>query len=228
MVALTITCGPSPDAKLPGYASGEGGATSTGTGGATATGGTTAIGAGGLTGTGGSSVVGNGGKPGSGGAPGSGGRDGTGGSPGGASGTGGSSIGTGGAGTGGAGTGGSTASTGGAGGLATGGTTGTQDAAPPPPDSAGNCLGQVISNNYACGDVPPCSACKDNSTSKSAECQAVINCIEASYPCTGNCTTECFNKNGGNAPVQVCVKALQAAACGATGCGSTPPPNGGG
>jgi hypothetical protein len=224
MVALTITCGPSPDAKLPGYQSNAGGATSSGTGGATATGGTTALGAGGLTGAGGSSLVGTGGNPGSGGAPGSGGRDRTGGAPG----SGGSSTSAGGSGAGGAATGGSTAGKGGAGGLATGGSTGTQDAAPPPPDSAGNCLSQVVSNGYACGAAPPCSACKDNSTSKSAECQAVINCIEAAYPCTGNCTTECFNKNGGNGPVQTCVNALKTAACGATGCGSTPPPNGGG
>ena len=228
MVALTITCGPSPDAKLPGYESSAGGATSSGTGGATATGGTTEIGAGGLTGAGGSSVVGTGGNPGSGGAPGSGGRNGTGGSLGGAPGTGGSSIGTGGAGAGGVGAGGSTKGTGGAGGAATGGTTGNPDAANPPSDSAVNCLSQLIATKYVCGSIPPCSACKDNSTSIAAECQAVIDCIQASYPCAGNCTTECFNKNGGNGPVQTCVKALQAAACGATGCVGTPPPNGGG
>ncbi len=224
MVALTITCGPSPDAKLPGYESNAGGATSNGTGGATAAGGTTALGAGGLTGAGGSSVVGTGGSPGSGGAPGSGGRDGTGGTPG----SGGSSTNAGGSGAGGAAAGGSTAGKGGAGGLATGGSTGTQDAAPPPPDSAGNCLSQVVRNGYACGTAPACSACKDNQTSLTDKCQGMLDCYASKYPCTGNCPTDCLNSVGGSGPVKACVDALQAAACGATGCGSTPPPNGGG
>ena len=243
MVTLTITCGPSPDAKLPGYESNAGGATSSGTGGATATGGTTEIGAGGFTGAGGSSVVGTGGKPGSGGAPGSGGRDGTGGGPGGAPGTGGSSIGTGGegaggegaggagaggAGAGGAGTGGSTDGTGGAGGLATGGSTGTHDAATPPDSAGNNCLSQVVSNGYACGSTPACGACKDNQTSLADKCQRMLDCYASKYPCTGNCPTDCLNSVGGSGPVKACVEALQTAACGASGCGETPPPNGGG
>jgi hypothetical protein len=229
MVALTITCGPSPDAKLPGYESSAGGATSSGTGGATATGGTTEIGAGGLTGAGGSSVVGTGGNPGSGGAPGSGGRNGTGGSLGGAPGTGGSSIGTGGAGAGGVGAGGSTKGTGGAGGLATGGSTGTHDAATPPPDSAGTCMSQVVGNGYACGSTPACGACKDqNGNSREAGCKKAIDCLAAAGAnCGSSCKQDCLNL-AGDSPGMACVSALQAAACGATGCVGTPPPNGGG
>ncbi len=242
MVAFTITCGPSPDAKLPGYTEGTGGSTSAGVGGTTDTGGTSEIGTGGRTGAGGSSAVGTGGKTGSGGRVGTGGSSGSGGrlgadagrdsaaSPDGRAGTDGRLPGTGGAlfGTGGAGSGDAAKGTGGGGGAATGGISGTRDAAMPPPDSAGNCLSQLIANGYACGSAPPCSACKDNSTSKAAECQAVLDCIEAGYPCTGNCPTECFNKNGGNGPVQTCVTALQTAACSASGCGVTLPPNGGG
>jgi hypothetical protein len=80
MVALAATCGPSPDAKLPGYVAPSGGVVSAGTGGATDTGGTMAIGTGGITSTGGSSVVATGGRTGTGGAPGNGGAPRTGGS----------------------------------------------------------------------------------------------------------------------------------------------------
>jgi hypothetical protein len=232
MVVLAITCGPSPDAKLPGYAAPTGGSNAVATGGTTNTGGSSMAGAGGITGLGGSKVVGTGGKAGAGGATvsggitGSGGRVGADGGPDGTGGrrdAGGIPPGTGGSTVGSGGSGGS-----GAGGAATGGASGINDAAISPPDSAGNCLTQLIANNYVCGSTPPCSACKDNSTSKAAECQAVLDCLGASYPCTGNCTTECFNKNGGNGPVQTCVTALQTAACGATGCGVTLPSNGGG
>ena len=49
-------------------------------------------------------------------------------------------------------------------------------------DAAGeNCLSQVISKGYACGSAPPCSACKDNQTSKAAECQAVLDCIMGEF-----------------------------------------------
>jgi len=99
------------------------------------------------------------------------------------------------------------------------------DAAPPAKDalvsgvdSSGNCLSGLIANGYACANAPPCSACKDSSTSKQVECQAVIKCMAASYPCTGNCLTLCYTRNGGSGPVQACVAALQAAACGATSC----------
>jgi hypothetical protein len=239
MVALAITCGPSPDAKLPGYATPTGGANTSATGGTTDTGGTTTVGAGGITGAGGSKIVGTGGKTGAGGAVASGGITGTGGragadgGPGGVTGSGGrrdaggSTVGNGGATKDDAGRGGNAGGFG-TGGSAMGGTTGKNDAAISPSDSAGNCLTRLIANNYVCGSAPPCSACKDNSTSKAVECQAVLDCIEASYPCSGNCTTECFNKNGGNGPVQTCVTALQTAACGASGCGITSPPNGGG
>ena len=240
MVVLTITCGPSPDAKLPGYVVETGGSNPS-AGGSTDTGGTTTVGAGGVVGTGGSSVRGTGGKVGgtggkgaAGGGPGSGGRadGGPGGATGGRGGTGGAEPGTGGSrfGTGGAGTGGMIVRRDAGPDLGGGSDTGgiKRDTASTPSDSAENCLTKLIANNYVCGNTPPCSACKDNSTSKTAECQAVLDCIEAGYPCTGNCTTECFNKNGGNGPVQTCVTALQTAACGASGCGATPPPNGGG
>jgi hypothetical protein len=255
MVAFTITCGPSPDAKLPGYAGGTGGVTSTGTGGTTDTGGTTSIGTGGITGTGGSSVVGTGGKPGNGGTPGSGGRIGPGGSTGsggrfgadagpdsatvgrggaggGAPGTGGRIVGTGGSGfgdAGGVGTGGSTKGTGGAGGLATGGTTGTRDAANPPPDSAGTCMSQVVSNGYACGNTPACSVCKDqNGNSRETGCKKAIDCLAAAGAnCDSSCKQNCLNL-AGDSPGMACVTALQTAACGASGCVGTPPPNGGG
>jgi len=86
MVVLAITCGPSPDAKLPGYVPPTGGAKAGATGSTTDTGGTT-VGTGGVpgaggskvVGTGGSTVVGSGGRFGTGGATGTGGRGATGG-----------------------------------------------------------------------------------------------------------------------------------------------------
>jgi hypothetical protein len=257
LAVLAVTCGPSPDAKLPGFVTSAGGTGSPGRGGTTASGGRTTVGTGGttVTGSGGTTMTGNGGRMfGSGGVAGAGGvTTGTGGRTTGAggrtTGTGGTTVGTGGrtTGTGGTttipdaaaggagggsdagtrrdvGVGGADASAGTGGRTGTGGITGTggttvgRDAGTPLPDSAGNCLSQVISNGYACGSTPPCSACKDNQTSKTAECQGVLDCLEASYPCTGNCETECFNKNGGNGPVQTCVNALQTAACSGSGC----------
>ncbi len=240
MVALAITCGPSPDAKLPGYTESTGGETSTGVGGATNTGGTSSIGTGGSTGTGGSSVVGTGGTTGSGGRIGTGGGPGSGGrlgadagrdsatSPDGRGtdgripGTGGSLLGTGGVGGGGA-----TKGTGGGGGAATGGITGTRDAAAPP-DSAGTCISQVVSNGYACGSTPACSACKDqNGNSREAGCQKAIDCLAAAgASCNSSCKQDCLNQ-AGDTPAMACVTALQTAACSASGCGETPP-NGGG
>jgi hypothetical protein len=72
LAVLAVTCGPSPDAKLPGWAGSAGGATSSGSGGTmtvgtggrmTGTGGATVTGSGGrITGTGGATVVGTGGR----------------------------------------------------------------------------------------------------------------------------------------------------------------------
>ena len=150
-------------------------------------------------------------------------------------GTGGAMVGTGGAGLGGSGTGGSGTGgttmigTGGAGGSATGGSTGTRDAAIPPPDSGGNCMGRVVSNGYACGSAPACSACKDQSgNSREAGCKKAIDCYAAAgASCDNSCKQNCLNL-AGDSPGMACVTALQTAACGAAGCGATLPPNGGG
>ncbi len=197
MVVLTVTCGPSPDAKLPGYVSNNGGSIppfccgtdaggTPGTGGIVSTGGTTA------SATGGTTVVGSGGKTGSGGVTAAGGSKTTGG----VSGSGGS------------------AASGGVSGA--GGTTST-DAGRPPIDGGGNCISKVIGNGYACGTATACSDCKDNNTSLEAKCKAFLDCLGSKYPCTGNCATECFNSAGASSPVQTCVTALQTA-CGAGGC----------
>jgi hypothetical protein len=149
-------------------------------------------------------------------------------------GTGGATTGPGGAGMGGSGaggsaTGGTTTSRDGGGGSAAGGTTGARDGAIPPPDSAGTCISQVVSNGYACGSTPACSACKDqNGNSREAGCKKVIDCLAtAGASCDSNCKQNCLNL-AGDGPAMACVTALQTAACGAAGCGSTPPPNGGG
>jgi len=133
--------------------------------------------------------------------------------------------GSGGAGTGGAGSGGTPKTGTGGGGSATGGTTGARDASVSPPDSAGNCVSQVVSNGYACGSAPACSACKDqNLNSRESGCEKGIDCLAAGgASCDANCKLNCLNQAGDTAAI-ACITALQTAACGATGCGSTPPP----
>jgi hypothetical protein len=61
LAVLAVTCGPSPDAKLPSYFFNTGGATAAGTGGATGTGGRTTAGTGGRTTTGSGGATGVGG-----------------------------------------------------------------------------------------------------------------------------------------------------------------------
>ena len=255
MVVFTITCGPSPDAKLPGYSS------VTSTGGSTDTGGTTVVSSGGTIATGGSTVFGSGGKTGSGGVtgnggatsgnPGSGGRAGADAGPGGAlggrggaggvaPGLGGATIGaggniggrppaSGGSTAGGGGVGGTTRGLGGGAGSTAGGNTGTHDAAVPSPDVSGACISQVVSNGYACGATPACSACKDqNGSSKEAGCKKSIDCLAAAGAnCGSSCKQDCLNQ-AGDTPAMACVTALQTAACSGSGCGVTAPPNGGG
>jgi hypothetical protein len=239
MVVLTVTCGPSPNAQLPGYAMSTGGSnppaaggtTAVGTGGTTGAGGSSVVGAGGRPGTGGA-TVGSGGRTGSGGATATGGRSGTGGN---ASGTGGSTVGSGGTttgsggkttGSGGTVSGGTTTGTGGGGGAATGGSTGTRDAAIPP---AGTCISQVVINGYACGSTPACSVCKDqNGNSRESGCKKAIDCLAAAGAnCDSNCKQNCLNQ-AGDSPAMACVSALQTAACSGSGCGTMLPPNGGG
>jgi len=232
LVAVSATCGPDPNAKLPGSARGVGGQSNEG--GTTESGGTIAdnggsVGRGGIVGSGGSAVgdggrVGTGGRAGSGGAAG-GGRDAGssrdtaagGSSEGGAGGEGGRGVGSG----------GRLGSGGGLGGGERGdAAVAARDTATTGPEVSGSCMSEIVANDYACGSAPPCSACKDNSTSKAAECEAVVKCIAATNPCSGNCETECFNKNGGNGPVQACVTALKTAACSGGGCGTTVAPRG--
>jgi hypothetical protein len=244
LAIVAVTCGPSPDAKLPGYENlhANGGTTDVGSGGNAGGGGTTQVGSGGTTvngtggrlpgsggrGTGGSAPVGTGGQ-----GPGTGGRTtldagvdrvnrdgagtggrGTGGTT--PDGTGGQGPGTGGR-TGG--TGGITGRDGGAGGVqGTGGTTSTiaRDAAPR--DTAGSCYATLASNGYACGSAAPCSACKVNNESKEAECQKGIDCLAAAgASCDSNCQLTCLN-SAGDAQVGACIKALTTVACGASGC----------
>jgi len=197
MVVLTVTCGPSPDAKLPGYVSSNGGSVTPSQGGAIEAGGAT--GSGGIVSTGGTTVVGSGGKVGTGGITAAGGSK----STGGVSGVGGS------------------VSTGSGGATARGGAPGSggrmSTDAGRPVDGAANCMGQVVSNAYACGAAPACSACMVNSVSKEEQCKAGVDCLAAAgASCDSNCQLNCFNK-AGDAQVKTCIMALQTAACGSGG-----------
>ena len=158
----------------------------------------------------------SGGGPGSGGALGTGGiRAGTGGSP--VISTGGLSGGTGGApGTGGrvstggmTGTGGAVVSTGGVRGTGgvvggTGGTTGGGGS------GAANCAVAIQNAGYSAGSAPPCSACKENSSDKSMNCENVIDCLATHYPCgsANNCALGCNNAGAADGVVTQCVNAI--------------------
>ncbi len=189
---------------------GQGASTSTG-GASGGTGGTIVIGTGG-SGTGGTpatgGVTGTGGKA-------TGGVTGTGGvATGGLTGTGGKATGgvtgTGGVATGGVtGTGGLSGTGGltGTGGSATGGATGAAGST----GTAANCVDAIKMAGYSSGSQA-CSACKDNQTSQATVCQAVIDCLDAMYPCSGNCQLGCYNSAGASGVVMTCVSSLLSAA----------------
>jgi len=125
-------------------------------------------------------------------------------------------------GSGGAGSGGVTKADAGRGsdsGLGTGGNAGNRDAAIAPGDSGSNCLSAVVSNGYACGSTPACSACVINGASQEAACKKGLDCLEQAggASCTSNCQLTCLN-SAGDAQIQKCITALMTAACSGTGC----------
>jgi hypothetical protein len=227
LAALAVTCGPSPDVKLPSFPGLQGG--TTGSGGVSASGGSTPKGGGGAGGKG-SGGDGSGGvtKTGTGGATGSGGR------------TADAGVGRDGPrGTGGGGGGATTvrrdAGRGGTGGSTdagrdvfvgrdfafpgTGGISGRDASIPARDTAAASCYAAIADNGYACGSAAPCSECEDqNGNSKEAECQKGIDCLAAAGPsCDSNCQLNCLNK-AGDSPVHTCIKALMTAACSGPGC----------
>jgi len=193
-----------------GVAPGTGGR-ATGTGGVIGTGGRSVPGTGGIVSTGGSTGAGargTGGVLGTGGVIAPGGRTGTTTGAAGARATGGTTgaagrfgTGAGGVAAGGA-SGGSAGRTGAAGARATGGAGGSA-----------NCVDSIRQMGYAYSPAPPCSMCKDNTTSLATKCEAMIDCIAKSYPCTGNCEINCLNMSGGSGVLSTCVNALVTAAC---------------
>jgi hypothetical protein len=199
------------------------GGSSTG-GSATATGGARVTGSGGVIGTGGrasggSTGTGTAGRAGTGtaGSRGTGGVLATGGTTGGAAGRTGSAgrSGSGGTTTGGAagrtgttGTAGRTGTTGIAGRTGAAGVRGTAGAG-----GAANCIDAIRQMNYAYPGAPACSMCTDNGSSLATKCESMIDCMAKSYPCTGNCETNCLNMANGTGVLQTCVDALIGASC---------------
>ena len=72
---------------------------------------------------------------------------------------------------------------------------------------------KIRQNGYAYGTTPPCSACKENNTSQEAKCEAIINCLEPKWPCSGSCQTDCYNVAVASGPIISCADALITAAC---------------
>jgi hypothetical protein len=77
----------------------------------------------------------------------------------------------------------------------------------------GNCVQQIQGNGYSYGSVAPCSQCFDNSVNLSVACKGMIDCVASSWPCTGNCWTDCRDSVGGSGVVDTCVSNLTNAAC---------------
>ncbi|HSS37869.1 MAG TPA: hypothetical protein VLT58_03795, partial [Polyangia bacterium] len=76
-----------------------------------------------------------------------------------------------------------------------------------------NCVDSIRQMGYAYPGAPACSMCKDNTADLSTKCTTMIDCIAKSYPCTGNCETNCLNMSGGSGVLSTCVNTLVAAAC---------------
>jgi hypothetical protein len=82
-------------------------------------------------------------------------------------------------------------------------------------DGGANCISTIQMNNYTSGAVS-CAGCLDHSTSIGPQCMMMIDCLGASYPCTGNCYTMCFNKVGGSNPLADCMTSFNISS---SGCG---------
>jgi hypothetical protein len=67
-------------------------------------------------------------------------------------------------------------------------------------------------NGYSAAGAPPCSACMENGMSRETLCTKMIDCLDAMYPCTGNCYSQCSNTAGLSGPSAACVTALLTAA----------------
>ncbi|HVV16971.1 MAG TPA: hypothetical protein VHH90_07180, partial [Polyangia bacterium] len=103
---------------------------------------------------------------------------------------------------------GAAGSTGGAGRTGAAGARGTAGAG-----GGANCVDSIRQMGYAYPGAAPCSMCKDNTADLSTKCMSMIDCMEKSYPCAGNCETNCLNMSGGSGVLSTCVNALVAAAC---------------
>jgi hypothetical protein len=75
----------------------------------------------------------------------------------------------------------------------------------------GNCINHIINSGYVYGSVPPCSACKDNSTPLQTKCEGMLDCLAP--PSTKADLTYCQNKVSASQRVYECVTALTDAAC---------------
>jgi hypothetical protein len=79
-----------------------------------------------------------------------------------------------------------------------------------------NCVDDIVNMNYAFPPAAPCSACMENNMSRQALCQAMIDCLNTTTPCSSsssNCWLTCRNMNGISGPTEACVLALVNASC---------------
>ena len=76
--------------------------------------------------------------------------------------------------------------------------------------TASNCVDDHHLAGYASPPAMPCSACMENGMSRETPCKAMLDCLEASFPCTGNCYSQCRNYCVVTAALtETCVMALR-------------------
>jgi len=110
--------------------------------------------------------------------------------------------------------GGTTGTAGRGGTTGTAGTTGRGGTTGSGGGTGANCVDTIKMNGYSTPGAPPCSACMENGMSREMLCTKMIDCLEAMYPCTGNCYSQCSNTAGLSGPSAACVSAiLTAASC---------------
>jgi hypothetical protein len=86
---------------------------------------------------------------------------------------------------------------------------------------AANCVDAIKKSGYAYSGAQPCSACIDSGVDRSGACEALIDCLDSNYPCSGNCVLSCDTTAGATAVVKQCVENLYNASCGSSGTGGS-------
>jgi hypothetical protein len=95
--------------------------------------------------------------------------------------------------------------------VATGGTVGIGGRTGTAGAGGGNCITEIQAAGYSSGGRA-CASCVDHAVSLASKCRLMVDCLAPSWPCSGNCWSECLNMFG-DATLDTCVRGLTTAAC---------------